>query len=96
VESRANAGYRELPGWDGNRLREWEPLLPNRIRRFRDPPSNRYPEIAERLRAFCRTYDRPGHSVGEQISEGRETIAFIRQRGRRAATRIGDGNTRPK
>jgi hypothetical protein len=26
LESRANAGYRELPGWDGNRVREWEPL----------------------------------------------------------------------
>jgi NADPH-dependent stearoyl-CoA 9-desaturase len=31
--------------------------------RFPDPPSNRDPEIAERLRAFCRTYDRPGDSV---------------------------------
>jgi hypothetical protein len=64
--------------------------------RFPDPPSNRDPEIAERLRAFCRTYDRPGDSVWEQISEGRETIAFIGEGGRRAATRIGDGNTRPK
>jgi fatty acid desaturase len=64
--------------------------------RFPDLPSNRYPEIAERLRAFCRTYDRPGDSVREQISEDRGTIAFIRQRGRRAATRIADGNARPK
>ena len=79
VVSAPDAGFGELPRRPADGVHERQPVLPDRAPSVSGPASNRYAEIAVRVRALCDKYDLPytTGSLGRQYRQSFWTIAKL-------------------